>query len=1541
MLGRKETLSVVLVCLLWVSGACGADNDDLDDGSSEEESFRMPSVLEGHDFTEIADGAGYMGGHLLVRFAPGVNGQAPSVAEKEQILSEAGGGTLERNYKVVAGLSLVKLAEGLTVEAGLKRFNKVKEILYAEPDYEIYLAGTFPNDPNFDDLWGMHNTGQIGGTVDADIDAPEAWDTITDCNIIVAVLDTGVDYDHVDLAGNMWVNQAEADGNPGEDDDNNGYVDDIYGWDFADNDNNPMDYSDHGTHCSGTIGAVGDNNEGVAGVCWDVKIMALKILPNYGEEAFISGAIGAVEYGVDKGAKVMSNSWHHDIEYSQSMKDVIEVAGQAGILFVAAAGNDEQDNDIFPTYPASYDSDNIIAVMATDANDKRSVWSQWDSSSYGATTVDLAAPGSNILSCKIGDGYRWWGGTSMATPHVAGACALLWSQHPTSTYYQIKDTFVYCDTVDKKVWLENDPNLGRLCVSGGRLNIYNALLRHGERVCNLNNNTWYSTIQSAIDDASQGDEIVVHRGTYNGAIDFDGKSLTLRSYEPTDWGWVSATVIDGDGANAVVNLGANCELRGFTIRDGEHGVYCSSEATIRNCVIEDCNSNGVYCANSVLITNNMIKQNGGDGIYCWGSVTPTIKNNLICKNSGDGLEFSTGTLGTLVRNNTIADNNGCGISVTFGAVTNISNCIFWGNDGNDLENCSATYSCIEDGDGGAGNISYDPNFIDASGGNYRLMASSACVNAGNANDDYSGETDIDSRHRVVQGAVDIGAHEVFRYVHNTEQDKWYEYIQDAINGANNGEVIEVYEGLFNEQVSFKGKAVTLCSTDPNDWDVVAATIIDANGLAQPGVVFTFGEDANSVLSGFTIQNSTYSQGGIQCGSASVSDCDATISNCIITSNKVGVYCARSSPTIRNNIISGNVDSGVHCISAGATPVIENNWIYRTISDDPEQGGGIGIDEGSGIVTVRNNTIVGNLCGIWSYKAAEPNIVNCIVWNNFYEDLWHDSGTLTAKYSCIKDSFDSNDPNYEGSINADPYFVNGFGFIDMTNGNGTQNTIIVADADLYEVDDVIEYDDDGVVRTVTDVSTNSNTVTFGPALGSDSVPGVSIYNWGAGVTDVNEDFHLDPDSVCIDAGDPNYSNDANGTDLDGRPRIIDGDGDGTAVVDMGVYEFDPNYVDPGSTLVYVDSDIPVVGTVSGNFDDTHTSDNVYESITEVESGGQSPNRRYSYLEHKWTVDMPSVDTATFQVEAYHTVNNEGDDFIFAYSIDDSVYIDMVTVTKTIDDDIAQGYEVPNDVSGTVYIRVKDSDQTSGSNSLDAVYIDEMYILCEGVGEPTYGVTITESNGSTDVDEEGPTSDTYTVVLDSQPAETVSITVDPDVETEVNSNGAGNPVQLLFLTTNWDVPQTVTVTAIDDSDVEGPHTSTITHISTSSDANYNGIAISDLVANVTDNDSGCSASTMYVGSIVCESVGSKGMRYGQVTVSIYDNCGGGVADADVTGTFTGDFNETLTETTDGNGVAVIRTTTTQSQRPSYEFCVDDVSHGILVYDPNNNVETCDSY
>ncbi|MFM8577893.1 MAG: S8 family peptidase, partial [Planctomycetaceae bacterium] len=313
-------------------------------------------------------------------------------------------------------------------------------IAYFEPDFVI-APTAIPNDSSFSQLWGLNNTGQSGGVVDADIDAPEAWDVTTGSrNVVVAVIDTGVDYSHPDRAAHVWTNPGEVAGD-GNDNDRNGFVDDVRGWDFRNNDSNPMDDQGHGTHVAGTIGAVGNNGTGVAGVAWQVSIMALKFLGADGSGS-TSAAVAAVNYATrmkrDFGVNIVAtnNSWGGGGS-STSLRDAITAGGQAGILFIAAAGNESNNNDAAPSYPASYTSEAVISVAATDRSNRLASFSN-----YGATSVDLAAPGVSILSTTPNNTYASYSGTSMATPHVTGAVALLAAANPPATSSQIRSAIL-------------------------------------------------------------------------------------------------------------------------------------------------------------------------------------------------------------------------------------------------------------------------------------------------------------------------------------------------------------------------------------------------------------------------------------------------------------------------------------------------------------------------------------------------------------------------------------------------------------------------------------------------------------------------------------------------------------------------------------------------------------------------------------------------------------------------------------------------------------------------------------------------------------------------------------------------------------------------------------------------------------------------------------------------------------------------------------------------------------------------------------------
>lgn len=352
-------------------------------------------------------------------------------------------------------------------------------------------------DPLLDRQWGMLDIGVFNG-----------WGVSRGNNkIIVAVIDTGVDYTHEDLLPNMWRNPGEtgidANGKDkatnGVDDDNNGYVDDVIGWDFAKNDNKPYDMSSgvfgtllgggnpgHGTHCAGNVAARGQNGVGISGVAPNAQIMALRFLSEKGQGK-TSDAIKAIKYAVDNGARVLSNSWGSEGEDSRegeenkALQDMITYAQDKGVLFIAAAGNGhggkgyDNDSDPRPGYPASYTNENIISVAAIDENDQLGSFSNW-----GARSVDIAAPGVKVYSTMVGNKYSnyvvsvlgikiAWDGTSMATPHVAGAAALYWSAHPEKTWQEVKAALM---NSAKKIEALNGKS-----TSGGKLDVQ-SLMRY-------------------------------------------------------------------------------------------------------------------------------------------------------------------------------------------------------------------------------------------------------------------------------------------------------------------------------------------------------------------------------------------------------------------------------------------------------------------------------------------------------------------------------------------------------------------------------------------------------------------------------------------------------------------------------------------------------------------------------------------------------------------------------------------------------------------------------------------------------------------------------------------------------------------------------------------------------------------------------------------------------------------------------------------------------------------------------------------------------
>jgi subtilase family serine protease len=376
-------------------------------------------------------GRKYKEGELLIKFKPSIS------ADLRKKVHERRGASEIKSIPLAGGtLSRVHLRQGMSVEEAIASFSADDSVEYAEPNYGV-TAGALPDDPRFSQLWGLHNTGQSGGTVDADIDAPEAWDITTgDRSVVVAVIDTGVDLHHVDLAQNAWTNEAELNGASGIDDDGNGYIDDVHALDVLHKGEDDVVPGEHGTHVAGIIGAVGNNGLGIAGVAWKVSILPCTFMDAAGN-GYVDGAVECLEYVralKERGVNIVAtnNSWG-TTGYSQALYDAINA--QRGILFITGAGNRSVDNDAaVPHFPAKFYLPNIVAVAATDDSDALAWFSN-----FGRRSVAVAAPGEDILSTLPGDTYGTSSGTSSSAPYVAGIAALLKAQDPDRDWRAVRN----------------------------------------------------------------------------------------------------------------------------------------------------------------------------------------------------------------------------------------------------------------------------------------------------------------------------------------------------------------------------------------------------------------------------------------------------------------------------------------------------------------------------------------------------------------------------------------------------------------------------------------------------------------------------------------------------------------------------------------------------------------------------------------------------------------------------------------------------------------------------------------------------------------------------------------------------------------------------------------------------------------------------------------------------------------------------------------------------------------------------------------------
>ncbi len=997
------------------------------------------------------------------------------------------------------------LESGQSIEDVVREYKSNPDVEYAELNYIVEALGV-PNDPLYSQLWGM-----------AKIEAPDAWDIHTgSSDIVVAVVDTGVDYTHRDLAANMWVNEAELHGTAGVDDDGNGYVDDIYGYDFINNDSNPWDDAGHGTHCSGTIAGVGNNGLDVVGVCWNARIMALKFL-GAGGSGSTSDAISAFYYAVENGADVTSNSWGGG-GYEQSMKDAIDYAYSQGVVMVAAAGN---AGNTTHQYPAYYD--HMISVAATDSSDRKASFS-----TYG-NWVDIAAPGVSILSLKPGGGTATMSGTSMACPHVAGASALLLSANPILTPDEVYDILTST----------TDPIATGVCISG-RLNIGYAILAAASSKGRVSFDHDYYSCSDQIG-IRLGDSGLAGQGSHAVTVTTDGgdlETVVLTEIPGTTIGAFKGTIATGSGTvnteDGTVQVRHN-EIITVTYEDANDGmgspetvtdtartdcagpvvlnVQITSKGPTRTVIIETdepaacqvlCGTScgGPYpveANNMVLKTSHSITLKGFDpntDYFFIIETTDVFGNVAVDNNSGSCYTFTTeadpGPIDVYVPSQFPTIQDAVDYLWYRGTVW-VADGIYTGNGNRDIDfggraitvrSVNGPNNCIINCQG-----SYDEfhrGFV------------------------FRNDEDANS---VLQGfTITYGFYRRF--------DPW-----ETSTMANNG-----------------GGGVVCIESSPTIRDCIFKWNIGGLGSAV-----AMSDNSSPMISQCVFSNNKRSS-AIFIGSPFTknSNCKPTITNCVF-SNNIGSYGSAIFSKPGSNVVIANCMFYKNSGSEGGAINTNGDFTHMTITDCvfvenfASNVGGAIINIGKNIATITNCIFSSNRAvqqspyissggAIINCYGSEATMTNCV----FLDNVANMGGAIEAHYShsCIINcTFSENRATRYNQGNALFYWI--LSDVEVT------NCILWDDGDeIY-----YEYDSD---------YPSTITVNYSDVQGGYSGEGNIDENPNLAFS---SDYHLMAGSPCIDAGTNSPAGGLPATDIDGNPRVINGGGSITA--DMGAHEYDPN------------------------------------------------------------------------------------------------------------------------------------------------------------------------------------------------------------------------------------------------------------------------------------------------------------------------------------------------------------------------------------------------
>ena len=1019
--------------------------------------------------------------------------------------------------------------EGETLEDVARAYGQAAGVEYAEVD-QLVRVDLEPNDGLYPLQWALDNQGQMypesgnynhpPGTVDSDIDAPEAWDIWAGGpEIVVAVVDTGVDYQHRDLMSNIWINEAEAGGEAGIDDDDNGYVDDVRGWDFTTYedegpDNDPMDQSGHGTHVSGIIAAEGDNGLDTAGVCHHGRVMAVKFLNKDGE-GWLSDAVRAIYYAVENGADVISNSWGAE-GHSEALREAIDYAHSRGAIIVASAGNEDSNTVV---YPAGYE--HVISVAATDSMDQRATFSN-----YGQW-VDIAAPGVDILSLRsqfavIGTMYDSYttilSGTSMSCPHVSGACALIWSMYGG----------ISSDEVESILMGTADAIEPGICVSG-RLNIFSALrsavvsrgrvdLDKDVYGCGDIIKIWLGDIDLA-GEGTREVEVTTSGGDFEAVLTSETKAGigVFRGEIPS----VLGDAVTGDGI-LQVNDGDTIAVTYIDEDDGSGGSAVVSDVAEIDCmgpVVYNLRIDAFGPQPKVLFETDEASKaevlygqacpHGAGGEPCETRVVESILGTShIAKLTGVQPEteyFFVIKVRDAIGNETVDSNGG--------------DCYSFRTDGPGEIYVPEQYDTIQMGI----DHSWDGGTVRVSAGRYR--------GEGNRDIEFRGKSiTVRSEDGPENCIIDCNGswdepHQGF-YFNGGEGPNSVLYAFTITGGyagygggiyceGSSPSIVKCNIGgnsaAFGGGIGFKESGVLLVGCEIRDNE----TILDGGGIYSS-------QASVPTLTNCSVTDNSARYGG---GLYSRDGSDITLSGCNVEDNRAeyggGIYNRQSSLEADKCEFRGNAaerdSGGIHNDSGSDVSI--NRSVFSGNSAG-RYGGGINNAFGSRL-TAANCVLSGNRAGgegggICNSYGGRLDLKNCTIVGNRTGrsggGIYNIYQSRASVRSCIlRDNMDSAGTGESSQVHGAGFEVDYSSIQGWSGGLGGQGN---TDADPCFFDSGYR---------------DANNV------------------W------VEGDYHLLPFSACIDGGDPNYEAQEDETDLEGNARIVDGDRDGNSVVDMGAYE----------------------------------------------------------------------------------------------------------------------------------------------------------------------------------------------------------------------------------------------------------------------------------------------------------------------------------------------------------------------------------------------------